>query len=66
MRNSALFSKINETGGKSGMKTSETIGKQVLKLVEKVARNEVEKNEYSWPPVCIGIYHQPKRPRNKK
>ncbi|HHV09735.1 MAG TPA: cyclic lactone autoinducer peptide [Clostridiales bacterium] len=48
------------------MKTNEKIGKQVLKLVEKVARNEVEKNAYSWPPVCIGIYHQPKRPGNKK
>jgi len=42
----------------------ENMGKQVLKLVEKVARNEIETIVYAWPPKCIGIYHQPKRPKN--
>lgn len=48
------------------MKKNEKIGKQVLKLVERVTRNEVEKNVFSWPPTCIGIYHQPKRPKLKR
>ncbi len=35
----------------------------VLMMVEKVTRLEVEKNASKWPPLCNGIYHQPKRPR---
>ncbi len=41
----------------------EKVSKLVLKLVERVVRNEVEINVYEWPPKCIGIYHQPKRPK---
>lgn len=63
MCNIALSSKNNKTGGKGKMK-KENMGKQVLKLVEKVARNEIETIVYAWPPKCIGIYHQPKRPKN--
>ena len=64
MCNFDLYSKNIKTGGNIEMK-KEKIGKQVLKLVEKVARTEVERNIYDWPPICIGIYHQPKRPKNK-
>lgn len=39
--------------------------KEVLKLVEQVARVKVEENSYKWPG-CLGILHQPKRPVDKK
>jgi cyclic lactone autoinducer peptide len=48
------------------MKGKEKLRKKVLKVVERVARNEVEKNMFTWPPICLGIYHQPKRPQNKE
>jgi cyclic lactone autoinducer peptide len=38
------------------------VKKNVLKVVEKVISLEVEKNNSMWPPLCMGIYHQPKRP----
>lgn len=44
---------------KAGLKNN------VLKVVEKVSRVEFEKNCFGWPPVCVGIYHQPKRPSKK-
>ena len=31
------------------------------KLMEKF----VKKEETKWPPHCVGIFHQPKRPANK-
>lgn len=40
--------------------------KIVLKAIEKVARAEVKKNLDEWPPGCMGIYHQPKRPVAKQ
>ena len=42
--------------------------KEVLAFVEKVMRVKVEKNTHRWPPLCMGIFHQPKRPvtRSKK
>ena len=40
--------------------------KDVLKLVERVARIKVEENAFRWPPICIGILHQPKRPKIKR
>lgn len=41
--------------------------RNVLKMVEKVAKLEMEKNNYEWR-FCTGIFHQPKRPKpiNKK
>lgn len=37
----------------------------ILKVVEKVVRQEVIKNQEEWPPHCWGILHQPKRPKKK-
>lgn len=42
------------------------ISKNVLKAIECVTRNEVEKSRYPWPPLCSGLLHQPKRPEKKK
>lgn len=40
--------------------------KEALKLIERIARIKVEENSYRWPPICTGIFHQPKRPENLK
>lgn len=45
-------------------------------LIEEVQRDEylyslecfivgVEQNSYRWPPLCMGILHQPKRPKTR-
>ena len=36
--------------------------KKSLEMVEKMLRIKVEANQNKWPPNCIGIFHQPKRP----
>ena len=36
------------------MKKTEKINDTVLKAVEKIARHEVEKNYFDWPPDCAG------------
>jgi cyclic lactone autoinducer peptide len=41
------------------------IKRKALQVVEKVARNEAGISIISWPPECMGIYHQPKRPKRK-
>ena len=38
------------------------INKQVLKAIERVTRGPA----CGWPPFCSGIFHQPKRPVDKK
>lgn len=38
------------------------MNKQILKAVERLTRDTA----FRWPPVCSGIYHQPKRPVDKK
>ncbi len=48
------------------MKKNEENGKRALKVVEKILRNEVEKVKYGDPPICLGIIHQPKRPKRKE
>ncbi len=48
------------------MKKTKKINDTVLKAVEKIARHEVEKNYFDWPPNCMGFFHQPKRPKNVK
>lgn len=55
-----------KTGGKGKMKRKEKISIKALRVVEKVARNEVEKVRCGWPPICMGIGHQPKRPKRKE
>lgn len=41
------------------------INKKVLKVVERVTRNEI-KRACGDPPFCLGIFHQPKRPVENK
>ncbi|GFI22980.1 hypothetical protein IMSAGC011_01757 [Lachnospiraceae bacterium] len=48
------------------MKKNENGNKKVLKVVERIVRNEVEKVRGGDPPICIGIIHQPKRPKRKE
>lgn len=38
------------------------VNKKVLEVVERIVRYEVEQKNRAWPPICIGIFHQPKRP----
>lgn len=47
------------------MKENKKIKKTILKVVERIARNEVEKDIWGDPPICFGIGHQPKRPKRK-
>lgn len=44
------------------MEKTMKLNKTVLKAIMKVTKIEVEKNVNKWPPICAGIYHQPKRP----
>lgn len=48
------------------MKKSEKAGNMVLKVVERIARSEVEIVRDGYPPICLGIGHQPKRPKKKE
>lgn len=63
---SDVRSKIIKTGGKGKMKKSEKITNKVLKAVERIARNEVEKTVLGGRAECSAIYHQPKRPKRNK
>lgn len=45
------------------MKKTGNISGKVLKAVEKLARNEVEKSMHGKASACAAIYHQPKRPK---
>lgn len=47
------------------MKKSEKITNNVLKAVERIARNEVEKTVLGRSADCSAIFHQPKRPKKK-
>ncbi len=38
------------------------IESNVLKMVEKIAKRNMTKN-HKGPPICLGILHQPKRPK---
>lgn len=48
------------------MNGKEKINKKALKVVERITRNEAEKVSCGWPPICLGISHQPKRPKRKE
>lgn len=61
-----VFGKNYKTGGMCKMKKSEKIKKTALKVVERIVRNEVEKDKWGDPPICFGITHQPKRPKRKE
>lgn len=63
---SDVLSKNNKTGGKDTMKKNEKAGNKVLKVVERIVRNEAEKVMDGYPPICMGIGYQPKRPKRKE
>ena len=42
------------------------VNKKVLKAVERLMRNEATQSVGKFPPPCLGIFHQPKRPVNPK
>lgn len=49
------------------MKENKKIKKMALKVVERIARNEAEKAMGGdGGPYCIGVTHQPKRPKRKE
>lgn len=39
--------------------------KKILKLLGNVAEQQATGAE-GWPPTCVGIFYQPKRPTSKK
>lgn len=47
------------------MKKTGKVADKVLKVVERIARNEVEKTMLGRTAECAAIYHQPKRPKRK-
>ena len=47
------------------MNKAEKITIKVLKVVERIARNEVEKTVLGRTAECSAIYHQPKRPEKR-
>ena len=53
-------------GGKGKMNKAEKITIKVLKVVERIARNEVEKTVLGRTAECSAIYHQPKRPKKRE
>ena len=42
------------------------VNKKVLKVVERLMRNEAVQSAGKFPPPCLGIFHQPKCPINQK
>lgn len=40
--------------------------KSIVALVEQMVRIKVKQNNRIWPPPCVGIFHQPKRPISTK
>lgn len=48
------------------MKGTRNLKNKALGTIEKIARREVEKNASRWPPDCMGIFHQPKRPSQQR
>lgn len=59
--------KNNKTGGICKMKKDKKIKKMALRVVERIIRNEAEKAMGGDDgPFCIGVTHQPKRPKRKE
>lgn len=57
--------KIYKAGGKGKMRNAEKFVDKALKVVERIARNEVEKTISGKTVGCAAIWHQPKRPKTK-
>ena len=61
-----VFGKNHKTGGVFKMKKNSKIRKTALKVVERIVRNEVKRDEWGDPPICSGFFHQPGRPKKKE
>lgn len=48
------------------MKENRKISVRALRVIERITRNEAEKMKLRWPPICMGIGHQPKIPKRKE
>lgn len=46
------------------MKEGHKVNTKLLRVVERIARTKAV-NGLPWPPFCMGIYYQPKRPKIK-
>ena len=44
---------------------SAKVKESILKVTGKILQSKVEKDQSKWPPHCMGILHQPKRPCKK-
>jgi len=42
------------------------VNKRVLKVIERLMRNEATQSAGKFPPPCLGIFHQPKMPEKVK
>ncbi len=49
-------------------KNKKTLKQMAIAFAARAARNVAnESNDWGWPPVCMGLFYQPKRPtRNPK
>ena len=65
MCNLDVSGKNNKTGGKGKMNGKEKISVKAVRVVERIARNEVEKTVLGRTAECSAIYHQPKRPKKR-
>lgn len=36
--------------------------RRLEEFLKKKVNSAIDKDEDSWPPVCLGIFHQPERP----
>ncbi len=61
-----VLSQNIKTGGRGKMRKSEKITDKVLKVVERIARNDVEKTILGSTAECSALFHQPKRPKKKE
>lgn len=67
MCNLYVSGKNYKTGGMCKVKENKKIKKEALKVVERILRNEVKKDQWGGnPPICSGILHQPKRPKREE
>lgn len=53
--------KNDKTGGNRRMK-KERVKKVLLQTIARIAKNEMDGGINSWPPICAGLLHQPRRP----
>lgn len=44
------------------MKTKNSLENRCLDMVSKMIEYKVRKENRQWPPVCLGLIYQPKRP----